>query len=213
MSRVTNVRADLKAFDALVADDERAIRELLVDFLHERGLAVASAGDGRAAVAALERSGGRCRLVFADIAMPGADGFAVLNAARPANPSAYVVMITGYGSLETAISAVRLGAQDYLTKPFSLGQVDVILSRPPRASRSKANAAAKPTVQVVAALAAIEDRLASIEQQLTLARPRRLARRPLEPSTSRTASTDRAVRRTCRSSDSAVPQRSAHFYA
>ena len=80
---------------------------------------------------------GRCRIVFTDIAMPGADGFAVLHAARAANPSAYVVMITGYGSLETAIHAVRLGAQDYLTKPFSLGQVDVILRAGQRTARAR----------------------------------------------------------------------------
>ena len=69
--------------------------------------------------------------------MPGADGFAVLTAARPANPSAYVVMITGYASLETAIQAVRLGAQDYLTKPFSLGQVDVILRQATARAQSR----------------------------------------------------------------------------
>src|SRR5262252_5081102 len=114
-------------FEALVADDDPGVRELLVDFLSDRGLQVGSAVDGRAAVTALERSNGSCRLVFADITMPGADGFAVLSAARQVNPHAYVVMMTGYGSLDTAINAVRLGAQDYLTKPFSLGQVDVIL--------------------------------------------------------------------------------------
>src|SRR5262245_38579476 len=121
-------RTDLRnSFDVLVADDDAGVRELLTDFLGDRGLRVASTADGRAAVAALERSKGACRLVFTDIAMTGADGFAVLTAARTANPSAYVVMITGYGSLDTAINAVRLGAQDYLPKPFSLGQVDVIL--------------------------------------------------------------------------------------
>jgi two-component system, OmpR family, response regulator len=112
-----------QGFEVLVADDDAGIRQLLTDFLGDRGLAVASTGDGRAAVAALERSAGCCRLVFADVSMPGADGFAVLTAARAANPSSYVVMITGYGSLETAISAVRLGAQDYLTKPFSLDEL------------------------------------------------------------------------------------------
>src|SRR5215218_1467184 len=95
-------------FEVLVADDDPGVRDLLTDFLGDRGLRVASTADGRAAVTALERSAGGCRLVFTDIAMPGADGFAVLTAARLANPSVYVVMITGYGSLETAISAVRL---------------------------------------------------------------------------------------------------------
>src|SRR5262245_61839360 len=95
--------------------------------------------------------------------MPGADGFAVLTAARAANPSAYVVMITGYGSLETAINAVRLGAQDYLTKPFSLGQVDVVLQQADARSTAALNA---PSQEVAVALAAIHDRLSIMEQQL-----------------------------------------------
>lgn len=153
-------------FDTLVADDERGIRELLVDFLGERGLRVASVADGRAAVSALERSGGQCRLIFSDIAMPGADGFAVLTAARTANPSAYVVMITGYGSLETAIQAVRLGAQDYLTKPFSLGQVDVILKQASTRFALEVERRRKADREVLTALASIEERLASIERHL-----------------------------------------------
>jgi DNA-binding NtrC family response regulator len=48
---------------------------------------------------------------------------------KQANPSAYVVIVTGYASLDSAIQAVRLGAYDYLTKPFSLGQIDVVLQR------------------------------------------------------------------------------------
>jgi two-component system, NtrC family, response regulator AtoC len=160
--------AQPQRFDALVVDDERAIREVLVDFLHERGWRVASAGDGRAAVTALERSGGSCRMVFADISIPGADGFAVLNAARAANPATYVVMITGYGSLETAITAVRLGAQDYLTKPFSLGQVDVVLKQAAARFALEQERRRKADREVVTALNAIEERLSSIERLLNL---------------------------------------------
>ena len=151
-------------FTALVADDDPGIRELLTDFLRDRGLSVASTADGRAAVAALKRSRGECRLVLADIAMPGADGFAVLTAARAVNPATYVVMITGYGSLETAINAVRLGAQDYLTKPFSLGQVDVILRQ--ASAQFEANNRRSSEERLSTALAALETRLAAIEQQL-----------------------------------------------
>ena len=158
--------AHRRDFEVLVADDDTGVRELLADFLAERGLGVATTPDGRAAVTALERSGTNCRLVFADIAMPGADGFAVLSAARQANPHCYVVMITGYGSLETAISAVRLGAQDYLTKPFSLGQVDVILRKANARFQEERGRAAVPVGEVAAALAAIETRLGAIEGQL-----------------------------------------------
>ena len=53
----------------------------------------------------------------------------MLQAATQANASCYVVIVTGYASLDSAIQAVRVGAYDYLTKPFSLGQLDVILNR------------------------------------------------------------------------------------
>ena len=64
-----------------------------------------------------------------DIIMPGADGLAVLRAARSANPDVKVVILTGYASLDTAIEAVRLGAADYLSKPFTLGQIEVMVRR------------------------------------------------------------------------------------
>jgi DNA-binding NtrC family response regulator len=153
-------------FDTFVADDDRAICELLVEFLTDRGHHVASATDGRAAVSALERSGGKCRLIFADIALPGANGFAVLTAAHAANPSAYVVMITGYGTLETAITAVRLGAQDYLTKPFSLGQVDVVLQQANSRFALERERRRKADQDLLTALASIDKRLTSIERRL-----------------------------------------------
>jgi DNA-binding NtrC family response regulator len=57
------------------------------------------------------------------------DGLGVLRVARAANPSATVIIVTGYASLDSAVQAVRLGAYDYLTKPFTLGQIDVIVQR------------------------------------------------------------------------------------
>jgi DNA-binding response OmpR family regulator len=115
--------------EVLVVDDEPGIRELLVGYFRARAFRVASARDGTAAITTLQRSGGRFRLVVTDLNLPGADGFAVLQAARQANTSCFVVIITGYASLDSAIRAVRVGAYDYLTKPFSLGQLDMILSR------------------------------------------------------------------------------------
>jgi DNA-binding NtrC family response regulator len=149
---------DAPAFEVLVADDDPDIRELLAEFFRGRGLPCATAHDGRAATKALEQSDGRFGLVLTDIAMPGADGFAVLAAARIANPETYVVMITGFAALDTAIQAVRSGAQDYLTKPFALGQLDVILGRATARLGSHGNGAA--------AAAALENRLIELETRL-----------------------------------------------
>jgi two-component system, NtrC family, response regulator AtoC len=115
--------------ELLVVDDDPDIRELLVEHLRSKGLRVATAADGRAAVAAIERSPGHFGLIFTDLQLPGADGLAVLRTAKHVYPACHVVIITGYASLDSAIEAVRLGAYDYLTKPFSLGQLDVILGR------------------------------------------------------------------------------------
>jgi two-component system, NtrC family, response regulator AtoC len=117
------------AFDVLVVDDDPGIRDLIMAYFTTVGMRVAGAHDGRAAIAALQRSGGRYGLVVTDLNLPGADGFAVLQAARQANASCYVVIVTGYASLDSAIQAVRVGAYDYLAKPFSIGQLDLILRR------------------------------------------------------------------------------------
>jgi DNA-binding NtrC family response regulator len=116
-------------FEVLVVDDDPAIRELIMAYFHSVGMTVSGAHDGRAAIAALQRSEGRYGLVVTDLNLPGADGFAVLQAARQANANSYVVIVTGYASLDSAIQAVRVGAYDYLTKPFSIGQLDIILRR------------------------------------------------------------------------------------
>jgi two-component system, NtrC family, response regulator AtoC len=116
-------------FAVLVVDDDPDVRELLVEYFQDRGFEVDAAGDGRAAQIALQREAARYGLILTDLHLPGADGLAVLHAAKQANPSAYIVIITGYASLDTAIKAVRLGAYDYLTKPFSVGQIDVIVER------------------------------------------------------------------------------------
>jgi DNA-binding NtrC family response regulator len=93
------------------------------------GLTVTAADDGRSAVTAIRRAPSQFRVVLTDIWMRGADGFEVLKTAREANPSAYVVMITGYATLDSALRAVREGAYDYLPKPFALGQLEVVFLR------------------------------------------------------------------------------------
>lgn len=116
-------------FEVLIVDDEPDVRDLLVEYFRERGFEVSVAHNGSEAVARLRRTPTRYGLVVTDLQMPGTDGLAVLRAAREGNAAVYVVIITGFASLDSAIQAVRLGAYDYLTKPFSLGQIDVTIRR------------------------------------------------------------------------------------
>ena len=115
--------------EVLIVDDEVQTRELLSEFCQAQGYTVATAHDGRSALTAIARGPRQFSVVITDLQLPGADGFDVLRAARETNPSAYVVMITGYASLDSAVRAVRDGAYDYLAKPFALGQLEVILRR------------------------------------------------------------------------------------
>ncbi len=116
-------------WEVLVVDDDEGIIDLILSYFNELRIPVTGANDGRAAVATLQRSNGRFGLVITDLTLPGADGFAVLQAARHANPNCYVVIVTGYASIDSAVQAVRVGAYDYLAKPFSMGQLDVVLGR------------------------------------------------------------------------------------
>jgi DNA-binding NtrC family response regulator len=158
--------------EVLVVDDDPQVRELLVEYFRARGFRVDSATDGRAAVAELRRSPGQYGLILTDLHLPGVDGLAVLEAARAADRSACVVIITGYASLDSAVRAVRLGAYDYLTKPFSLGQIDVLLQRiaERRALETENRTLSKsaPAVPAYAppSPAAPGDRLARIENRL-----------------------------------------------
>ncbi len=100
----------------LVADDEAAIRESLGEVLREEGYEVTEAVDGSAAIAALEAQ--EFDLVISDLRMPGADGIEVLRRTRELAPQTLVILMTAHATVETAVEALRQGAQDYLLKPL-----------------------------------------------------------------------------------------------
>lgn len=118
-----------RPFHVLVVDDEPDVRDLLVEYFREAGHEVSSAADGAEAVAEITSHPSKYGLIISDLQLPGVDGLGVLKAAKDANPSVAVIIVTGYASVDSAVRAVRLGAYDYLTKPFTLGQIDVIVSR------------------------------------------------------------------------------------
>ena len=105
-------------FRILVVDDEPAQRELVAGFLRKHGFDVVEAGGGREAVARFKQEA--FDLVLTDQRMPDLSGLEVLEAVRSTSPETAVVIITAYGTIETAVSAVKAGAADYLTKPLNL---------------------------------------------------------------------------------------------
>jgi len=99
----------------LVVDDEVNIREAIAKILAKQGHDVTMASDGTGALATLRE--GAFEVVITDLKMAGADGMAVLRAAKEADPSVEVILMTAYGTVESAVEAMKLGAYDYLTKP------------------------------------------------------------------------------------------------
>ena len=108
----------------LVVDDEPAIQDILTWALSAEGYRVATAGSGEEALARVEEED--FDVIVTDIVMPGLDGLEVLERSRVLSPRAAVIVMTAYAALDTAITALRRGASDYLEKPFS---VDLLKER------------------------------------------------------------------------------------
>jgi len=111
----------------LVAEDEENLAQILCTFLRSRGHQVACVGDGRSALQALRDEAYDVAIV--DIVMPEVDGLEVLRQLRGEPEPPEVIVITGNGTVETAITAMKLGAYDYLAKPYRMAEIDVLVRR------------------------------------------------------------------------------------
>ncbi len=111
----------------LVVDDDRIILDSLGEFLRLEGHAVETAPAFLQATAALDR--GPVDLVLADVNMPGGNGFELLHVVRKRCPDTVVVMMTAYGTIESAVEAIKMGAYDYLTKPIIDDELRVCVER------------------------------------------------------------------------------------
>ncbi|HEX6974163.1 MAG TPA: sigma-54 dependent transcriptional regulator [Vicinamibacterales bacterium] len=111
----------------LIVDDEEIVRESLSGWLEKDGYTVAIAPDGPTAVEMMGRDAWSILLV--DMKMPGMDGLQVLAEARKLQPSAAVVIMTAYATVETAVSAMKIGAYDYLVKPFDPEELTLMIQK------------------------------------------------------------------------------------
>jgi DNA-binding NtrC family response regulator len=101
----------------LVVDDEMGFRELCQDLLSDSGYEVAAVENGAVALERLAKE--PFQLVLTDINMPVLDGLSFLKSAKLKHPQVEVILMTAFGGLQTALEALRLGAYDYITKPFT----------------------------------------------------------------------------------------------
>ncbi len=105
----------------LIVDDEKSIRDSLTGILQDEGFSLVTAASGEEALAKMQEE--RPDLVLLDIWMPGMDGLATLEEIRNTTPDQLVVMMSGHGTIETAVRATKLGAFDFIEKPLSLEKV------------------------------------------------------------------------------------------
>jgi DNA-binding NtrC family response regulator len=111
----------------LVIDDEQSIRELLKDFLQTKDFEVITSSDGETGIQLLKQD--KFDLFLMDLMMPGISGLDVLRACRSENIDVPCIVITAHASVQTAVEAMKLGAYDYLPKPFVLEDVNMTIHR------------------------------------------------------------------------------------
>ncbi len=111
----------------LIIDDDPSVREILEEFLTPKGFEVTVTGDGESGMALLlER---RFDLFLVDLVLPGISGIEVLKSAVNHHITIPAIVITGFGAIETAVEAIKLGAFDYITKPFVLEELYLVVQR------------------------------------------------------------------------------------
>jgi DNA-binding NtrC family response regulator len=116
----------------LIVDDDAVVARSLAEFLREEGHDAGTADDGAAALALLdeaERGGRAVQVLICDVSLPGMDGLEVLRRVSMKHRATAVLMLTGYGSIQQAVEALRLGAVDYLTKPLVDAELRAALER------------------------------------------------------------------------------------
>lgn len=107
----------------LVCDDEKNMRQLLVDVFEEEGHEVCAVGSGAEALARLEADPAAFPVMLLDLSLPGMDGFEVLREVRRRSLDIAIIVITAFGTVDTAVRAMQAGANDFVVKPFDNNQI------------------------------------------------------------------------------------------
>ena len=113
--------------DILIVDDERSMREFLGIYLRREGYRIEAASGGNEAIASIKARA--FDVIITDLRMPGIDGLTILAEAKRIRPDTEVIVVTAFSTTETAIAAMKAGAHDYLTKPFKIDEVGLVVDR------------------------------------------------------------------------------------
>ena len=118
-----------KKYDAniLVVDDDKELADNFVEYLTKLGYRSSPAYSGKEGLTKFQQ--GDFQLVITDLVMPDMDGMELLEAVRRLDSRVVVMVITGYGTIESAVEAIKKGAYDFIPKPFQMEELEVIVSR------------------------------------------------------------------------------------
>ena len=111
----------------LIVDDDSHIRNAIAESLKMEGYGIVTAGTGEEALEILKK--GFLNIVLSDLKMPGMNGVEVLKQVKNLSPDTEVILMTAYGTVETAVGAMKLGAYDYIIKPIDLSELDFLIIR------------------------------------------------------------------------------------
>jgi len=147
--------------DILVVDDDQSVASAFENFLSFEGHTCRLASNAEEAMQLIGAR--RPALVMMDVRMPGVDGLSALKQIRSTFPDIYVVMMTGYGTSQTSIDAIRSGAYDYLTKPLDLDEIRAVIRKAVDAQQTRTSAegsstpTSEPLPRLVGSTAAMRD--------------------------------------------------------
>ena len=111
----------------LVTDDEEMIRDLLSETFQKKGYTVQTTANGREALQRIKED--RWDLLVTDLRLPDISGMEILSRVKKKNPELGIIMITAYGSIKNAVKAMKQGAFDYITKPFNLDEMELVVKK------------------------------------------------------------------------------------
>ncbi|MDP8221717.1 MAG: sigma-54 dependent transcriptional regulator [Candidatus Lernaella stagnicola] len=154
----------------LIVDDEPDIRETLGGILEDEGYEVKTVGSGEEALRAIAAE--RPDLVMLDIWMPGIDGMETLARIKKRDPELQVIMISGHGSVETAVKAIKMGAYDFIEKPLSLPQTILAVNRVMKLIRlEEENVHLKENIEAKFEMIGRHPAILKLREQIELAAP------------------------------------------